>query len=110
MCILYFCKTETGKTRRRKCISGKGRLTLSRTVTFQNFYGLAIKRNKGHAQNVNESFHNTLWKLSPKNCHNSVLEIQFSLHLATLIFNQGYEAAFSNLLESSGISQFQYAN
>ena len=30
-----------------RCISGKGRLTLSRINEFQNFYGLAIKRNKG---------------------------------------------------------------
>ena len=36
-------------------------------------------------QNVNESFHNTLWTLSPKYYYNSVLETQFSLHV---IFKQ----------------------
>ena len=58
----------------------------------------------GVRQSFNESFHNTLWKLSPKNCYNSVLETQFLLHLATLILDQGYEARFSNLFQISGIS------
>lgn len=37
-----------------KCISGKGRLILSRINAFQNFYGLAIKRSKGHTVECHE--------------------------------------------------------
>ena len=49
--MIFICK----KLSDGKCIGGKGRVTSVKIDTFQSFYGLAIKSNKGNSEAMSKA-------------------------------------------------------
>ena len=58
---------------------------------------------KRRTQNVNESFHHTVWQYAPKDKVNSVNEINLALRFAVLVFNEGHGLSISAICKSVGI-------
>ena len=58
---------------------------------------------KCRTQNINESFHHTVWQYAPKDRVNSVNEINFALHLAVFVFNIGHGLSICAICKSVGI-------
>ena len=79
--VISFCNKRSIS----KCYSYKNPTTIW-SFELSRVFGSFVEQCK--TQNVNKSFPNILWKLSPQSRYHSTLETQFSLHLETLIFNQ----------------------
>ena len=50
---------------------------------------------KGSTQNVNETYHQVVWELSPKEQYNSLWEIKLAVEVATLLFNSSMQCIFN---------------
>ena len=62
---------------------------------------------KGSTQNVNEAYHQLVWKLAPKEQYNSPWEISLAVEIATLLFNSGMQCTFKVVGDVVGVTVTQ---
>ena len=56
-------------------------------------------------QNVNESFHHLVWQLAPKDTFTFLQsKTKCALHIAVILFNEGYASGLSELFNEMGIT------
>ena len=55
------------------------------------------------SSNNNESFHNLLWGLAPKEFYSSPEEVELAIFISVCLFNSGFTWTFSNVLKEYGI-------
>ena len=58
---------------------------------------------KCRTHNIDEPLHHIVWQYAPKDKLNLVNEINFALHLAVLVFNEGHGLSISATCKSVGI-------
>ena len=53
---------------------------------------------------MNESFHHLVWQLATKDTFISTIQTKFALHIAVILFNEGYGSGLSELYSKVGIT------
>ena len=62
---------------------------------------------KGSTQNLNEAYHQVVWKLAPKEQYNSPWEIKLVVEVATLLFNSSMQCTFKTIAHVVGVTVTQ---
>ena len=58
-------------------------------------------------QNVNETYHQMVWKLAPKEQCNSPWKIKLAVEVATLLINSGMQCTFKAITDVAGVTVTQ---